>query len=288
MSYHLFGSILTAEGIASNNRGENAGNMATLQKIMRGDAIHTTVSAESIRYAMREYWHTRTDEGLQLNRPSGEVGGAWQDAEFADWQRFADDDLMGFMNAKKDTTKRRGRFEITRAVSTRPWVGEVMFSVASVGAQNGSNANPVPYSTEVHTTRYQYLFALTPGDLAEPTRALLALDAVQNLHRVAGNHSRYLYDFSPEGVILRWTHDPAPRMMYCFEEDERLELRLPRIIDGLRSGDLDASELIVGGPALASAREVLRELSVQVHDGIKSAFAEAHERITESLSAEAV
>ena len=34
MSIHAFGAVLTANGIAANNRGESEGNISTLQKLL--------------------------------------------------------------------------------------------------------------------------------------------------------------------------------------------------------------------------------------------------------------
>ena len=67
MSFHLFGNILTGYGTAANNRGENEGNITTLQKIQWKNDIHTTVSAEAIRWALRYYWQTVCDD-YQVNR----------------------------------------------------------------------------------------------------------------------------------------------------------------------------------------------------------------------------
>ena len=49
MSLHVFGTVLTARAVAANNRGENEGTTATLQKIIRDGDLFTTVSSESIR-----------------------------------------------------------------------------------------------------------------------------------------------------------------------------------------------------------------------------------------------
>ena len=56
MSKHLFGLIATQYGAAANNRGENEGNITTLQKLLWKGDVHTTVSAEAIRWALRYYW----------------------------------------------------------------------------------------------------------------------------------------------------------------------------------------------------------------------------------------
>ena len=50
---YLYGTILTGEGVAANNRGDNIGNTTTLQKVFHQDDLHTSVSAEAIRFALR-------------------------------------------------------------------------------------------------------------------------------------------------------------------------------------------------------------------------------------------
>src|SRR5690606_27867240 len=133
---------------------------------------------------------------------------------------FRSDDLLGFMQAEgakeeggKGAAKvRRAVLEVTRAVSLTPWPGDTTFNAASPGATPSAakkGANPVPYATEMHATRYQYGIALTPSALRDPGRAVAALEALTNLGEVAGNHGRFLFDFSPESVIFRVTQDPA-------------------------------------------------------------------------------
>lgn len=280
MAHHLFGTILTPHGIASNNRGEAAGNHATLQKVIKDDGLFTTVSGEAIRYAIREAF---TEAGKGVNRKITSDGSEWRDPKFKDWKSHLDDDLLGFMLPDKDTVKRRGRLEISRALSTRPWPGDVVFNAAGVGAQSSGNANPIPYSTEVHATRYQYSFALTPGALADRSRAIDALESIRDLHRVAGNHSRYLYDFSPDAVVLRWTHDPAPRLMYCFEQDELGHVTADALLARVGSGDIDASEVVVGGPAVLALRDELTASGIHFAEGVKGTFLEVESRLRSDL-----
>ena len=280
MARHLFGTILTPHGIASNNRGEAAGNVATLQKVIKDDGLFTTVSAEAIRYAIREAF---TEAGKDVNRKITSGGSEWRDPKFEEWESHLDDDLLGFMLPNKDTVKRRGRLEISRALSTRPWPGDVVFNAAGVGAQSSGNTNPIPYGTEVHATRYQYSFALTPEALADRSRAIDALESIRDLHRVAGNHSRYLYDFSPDAVVLRWTHDPAPRLMYCFEQDELGGVTAESLFARVGSGDIDASEVVVGGPAALALRDQLAAAGIRFTAGVKDAFREVEAKLRSDL-----
>src|SRR5262249_51965806 len=156
----------------------------------------------------------------------------WKDWTFKGWttgkgQTYIDDDLLGFMTAEAASEEReasanvrRAVLEVTRAVSLTPWAGDVTFNAASPGATPSAQkkgSNPVPYGTELHATRYQYGIALTPERLRDKTRAVKAIEALCNLGTVAGNHGRFLFDFSPDAVVLRITDDPAPRFLYCFD-----------------------------------------------------------------------
>ena len=73
------------------------------------------------------------------------------------------------------------------------------------------------------------------------------LDALVSICRVGGNHGRFLFDFAPESIIFRWTHDFAPRFLYCFEEDEMGEIFIPELLRQIKSGDLNPEEFWIGG-----------------------------------------
>jgi CRISPR-associated protein Cst2 len=284
---HLFGAVLTAKGTAANNRGENEGTVSTLQKIIRNGELHSTVSAEAIRYALREVW--QEDASLNLNRTVTHRGSTWKDTEFKEWSDNIDDDVLGFMHAKKETLSRRGILEITRAVSTTPWTGEISHNFASPKANPAvSHDNPIPYAAEEHHTRYQYGFAMTPDALSKERclRVEKTLVALQNLRRVAGNHARFLFDFSPEVIVLRWTPDPAPRMLLCFDEDERGTISLSRLLDRVKGGDIDPTELVIG--SVVQGAEAMKELKeagvVGIYDGIKGAVSSVVERVKANLA----
>jgi len=280
MTMHLFGTVLTPQAVAHNNRGESEGTVSTLQKVIRNGDLYSTVSSEAVRYALREGW--LADNGVKLNRKVSHDGSEWVDKEFKNPQDHIDDDVLGYMHAKKETESRRGILEISRAVSTTPWPGTVSAHFASPGSNPAvAPDNPIPYQCEVHDTRYQYTFALTPDALLKDkkTRTEKTLLAIQNLRRPAGNHARFLFDFAPEAVVLRWTPDPAPRVMFCFEQAEDGRLSLAKLAARVRGGDIDPKELAVGSAELIDGWEDLKGLGVPVHDGVKKAFAEILARI---------
>src|SRR5436190_6842879 len=99
---YLYGTVLTGEAVAANNRGDNIGNTTTLQKVFHADDVHTSVSAEAIRFALRYRFQL---EGMKLNRTFDATEGKlnYQDEQRANWNPigdvYIDDDLMGFMDA---------------------------------------------------------------------------------------------------------------------------------------------------------------------------------------------
>lgn len=303
MSWHLFGNVLTGYGTSANNRGENEGNITTLQKILWKGEVHTTVSAEAIRWALRYYWQTASQE-YQVNRQwdDGTNDNVWKNPNFDD-ELYIDDDVLGFMKAegvkeeagaasestkqsgkkatksKGTTTAKRGVLEVTRAVSTTPYAGDLTFNAAS-----GKKGRTSLYGTEVHATRYQYGFALTPERLKDKSRTIGVLNGLICLGEVAGNHSRFLYDFSPDSLVLRWTHDFSPRCLYCFEETEDGEITAPELIRRVEAEDINPKELWVAG-AIAHTPDGsrLKKLGAQVIPGIKLATTTLKQKITEDL-----
>ena len=299
MTFHLFGNILTGYGTAANNRGENDGNITTLQKILWQGEAHTTVSSEAIRWALRYYWQT-ADNSYKVNRQWDDDtnDNVWQNQDFDD-EAFIDDDVLGFMRAegakaeaseepkkgkkstpaKGTTTAKRGVLEVTRAVSTLPYSGDVTFNAAS-----GKKGRTSLYGTEVHATRYQYGFALTPSRLKNKSRTIAVLDGLASLGEVAGNHSRFLYDFSPDSLVLRWTHDFSPRFLYCFEEDEEGEITSPELVRRVEAKDIDPKELWVAGAiAHTPDGDELKKMGANVKAGIKGAVEGIKQQIARDL-----
>ncbi len=315
MTKHLFGLIVTPYGPAANNRGENEGNITTLQKLLWKGDIHTTVSAEAIRWALRYYWE-KTGNAVNRQWDEERYDHNWQDQTWAPWTSkeeevrrqptFIDDDVMGFMLAEAASTdgsdlvdelkkdrkaleeefkkfskdeqksdqgkalkqrikelndkvkvmsegtcdKRRGALEVTRAISLSPFAGDITFN-----AKSGTKTNTSLYGAEVHATRYQYGIALTPELLREQSRVLKVLNAIISLKDVGGNHSRFLFDFSPDSVVFRWTDDFAPRMLYGFNMNAEGEVSFPALVQKIKDGDIDAKELFIGGSIVHSLDE---------------------------------
>jgi CRISPR-associated protein Cst2 len=187
---------------------------------------------------------------------------------------------------------RRAVLEVTRAVSLTPWGGDVTFNAASPGATPSAEkkgaGNPVPYGTEMHATRYQYGFAMTPAKIrVKPDhRAKLAIESLVSLGEVAGNHGRFLFDFSAESIVLRLTHEAAPRILYGFDADDGGAISIAALADKVKAGDVPGAELYVGGPIVKALSPEQKEAlkAASLHDGVRAAAAAAIKRMTELLA----
>jgi CRISPR-associated protein Cst2 len=303
--HYLYGTILTAEAVAANNRGDNLGNTTTLQKVFHQDDLHTSVSAEAIRFALRYRFQL---QGLPVNRSYDAEHGALKciDEKRSYWggdMVYIDDDLMGFMDAKAakqeseddeseeasggkkkvkkgkpQVFKRPSPLAIGRAVSLRPYRGELSFNAVSGEKKKGALTL---YNAEMHTTEYQYSFGLHLGDVKRKENIDHLIEAIIDPPPVAGNHARFAYDFSPASVVLRLSQAHASRIQNCFEHDEaRRSYTVERLIRRVESGDIPASELIIGGElARTDDGKRLAELEVTVLPGVRAAGAEARKRI---------
>lgn len=288
MSKHLFITVVTPTAIAANNRGEGDGStLSTLQKITCGNDQHTTVSAEAIRWGLREYLQNTCEAEVNRTFDADEdkyhLKGE-KDKKGANYNpvAFIDDDLFGYMDAKKGsenedaTKKRRGVLEVSRAISLDPYWGDIAFG--STGGQKGKTSI---HSTEIHRTAYQYSVALTPESLKKIERADIVLDAIAAIRHVGGNHSRFLYEFRPESVVIRLTDDPSPWIMNCFKRVGE-SVGCPKLVRLVEVKDIDVNELIVAGEiADTPYGEQLQNLGVTVLRGVKEAIAESKKRLAE-------
>lgn len=255
----IHATIVTYPGVASNNRGENQGNLVTMKKIIwpEDGQVHTMVSGDAIRAALRDMAKTEQDaaDKIKVNR-------GWNDDhtehQYADENRswwedrkgtlYFDDDVFGFMITERQTgaRSRKGALDVNKAVSLSPYDGNIEFN-----SRGGRRDNTSLHNTEIHATRYQYSISICPYHLERPKHVVTLLKLLVNLHSVGGNHSRASYDFSPESIVLRYTHpNEASRIQFCFNQEEDGTVRLASLDRQLASGDVDPNDVVVGGPAI--------------------------------------
>jgi CRISPR-associated protein Cst2 len=307
---YLYGTVLTGEAVAANNRGDNIGNTTTLQKVFHQDDLHTSVSAESIRFALRYRFQL---ENLKVNRSYDPEAGKlnYEDEKRTTWNPdgdvFVDDDLMGFMDAaaaqaekeveeaegvgegetpvkapkkraKGKTTKRPSPLAIGRAVSLRPYRGELSFNAVSGEKVKGKLSL---YNAEMHTTEYQYSFGLNLDDVIKKENIGHVVEAIIDPPQVAGNHARFAYDFSPASIVLRVTNAHSSKIQNCFEHDEDSRgYTVKRLIERIEGQDIPADELFVGGEVAKTEEGArLKELGANVFAGVRATADAARARV---------
>src|SRR2546427_8062393 len=304
---YLYGTVLTSgEQVAANNRGDTlGGNTTTLQKIFLGEDVHPTVSAEAIRFALRyrfqlqglnvnrKYVFDRGKYELRYRSDADEKREYWkveQDEKSLKYVSkgkddiFIDDDIMGFMVAKRGQEEREDAekgakiwaspLAIGRAISLRPYRGELSFNCVSGKKTKGELSL---YNAEMHTTEYQYFFGLNLSNVIDLKHVDPLLDAILDPPAVAGNHARFAYAFYPASIVLRVTNAHSSRIQNCFDLDEDLgSFTVRRLLDQVRRGDITAKELIMGGDVAGSADALkLEEFGVKaskMQDGDRVAF----------------
>jgi CRISPR-associated protein Cst2 len=258
-------------------------------------------------------------QGLSVNRTYDAVQGKllYVNEKRTSWNPqadvFIDDDIMGFMDAaaaaqereaeesptegaapipdaptsaarsrpkkpKGKTTKRPSPLAIGRAISLRPYRGELSFNAVSGEKEKGKLSL---YSAEMHTTEYQYSFGINLCDVVKKVNIAHLIDAIVDPPAVAGNHARFAFDFSPASIVLRLTSAHSSRIQNCFEHDEAgRTYSVDRLLARIESGDIPASEIIIGGE-LAMSPKVVEKLKdkAELKAGVAAAAAVAKARI---------
>jgi CRISPR-associated protein Cst2 len=106
------------------------------------------------------------------------------------------------------------------------------------------------------------------------------LDAIAAVRHVGGNHSRFLYDFHPESIVIRVTDDPSPWIMDSFKRMGDT-VGCPKLLRLVEVGDVAANELIVAGEIVDTPYgEKLTALGVKVYRGVKEAIAQAKNQLS--------
>jgi CRISPR-associated protein Cst2 len=220
---NLFATVLTHAAPSGNYRGESEENRTVLQKISIGPHVHTVVSPESMRNALREILAVRLGPnswGKTVNRKRIHEEGqlAVEFSDFPDAEKFADDFLFGYMVAsetemkkQKKPAKRDSVLRMNLAVSVDPYRFDATFHQSPLNAGDSPWKNSKTSALlhrEVNWTAYQYPFALAGSEFRNDReeswgRDLLA--AVGELSNVAGGHARAYYEMAPHSIVVRLT-----------------------------------------------------------------------------------
>jgi CRISPR-associated protein Cst2 len=184
---------------------------------------------------------------------------------------------------RKGATIRPSPLAVGRAVSLRPYRGEVSYNstVRKEGKEKGTAEGLSLYGAEIHTTEYQYSFGVNLSDVINKASINHLIDAIVDPPPVAGNHARFAYDFSPASIVLRVTNAHSSKIQNCFEHDDpSRSYTVERLIKRVETGDIPAKELIIGGELVSTGDgERLKELGAAMFPGIRAAADEARKRI---------
>ena len=270
----VFAAVLTRSAVANNNRGETEGNVTTLHKCVLNGRTHTTVSAEAIRAGIR---YRAQKSGESVFRHFDEATGVIDcNKKDHDVDAYYDDDVMGFMLPKEgeegkkkgSCDKRTSPLSVSSAISLTPWDGTVSYNCQNSTKTDGALSL---YGAEIHGTQYRFVLGIDVDQVIHKERIPRFFDFLADLGKVGGNHSRYLYDFSPETVVYRVTEAHSPRLhdAYSLDGDQP---SLANLIETIEAGDVPAEELIVGGKvARTSEGKKLAALGAEVFPGVNAA-----------------
>jgi CRISPR-associated protein Cst2 len=250
----LHGTVLTNPGNAGNYRGATMGNFVPLQKIIKGRQQYSFCSANPIRNAMREM---AKEMGLPINRTrlNDEDQIAVQFASFPNPELNWDDAIMGWVAAitkkekegieakegRKIQLRRESIFQMNIALALSPIQhiarGGVILTqspdIRNSAWSNSSSSALIEHETSY--TAYQYPFSMHLSDFNNKKWLCGLLEIISQLNGVAGNHTRSLYEFCPESVVLRLTNNFCAEYQYCFDDNRNI----PKILEKIEHNDFD-------------------------------------------------
>ena len=224
------------------------------------------------------------NDGFIFNRKSRKDGlYEYVDPDHKDPAKFIDDDIFGYMKTeskgengeKGSCSKRKSPLCIGRAVSINPWNYEVVFN-----STPGAEEYPIPYSSEVHYTQYQWSGCLALKDVLKNDHIEQILDILVNIPMVGGKHSSSFYDFVIESIVLRVTDRHVGGIQNCFNYDGNT-INIGKVISGLLSEDIASGEIVVGGK-ISSLEDLKNEQlknKIFIFPGVNKAVSKVKEMI---------
>jgi CRISPR-associated protein Cst2 len=249
---YLSVNIISAPLLAANNRGENQGNISTLQKIESDMGTRTTLSgyaiARDIRHTMQvkgaKVWRGIVDRnadnltGYVYQKPDGSgTSVEMASAVPASADLFDDTLAFGYMIAAKgskdeDAFASTSNVELTTAISTTEWKGDTVFiqgqkaagqkssdDKKAAGQKSSDDKTPrpptfAPAAQERHFTRYQFLLSANLTALKpRPNCITHVLEALKSI-QAGGNHARNASALVPEVMVWRFHQEPGLGGLY--------------------------------------------------------------------------
>lgn len=286
---NLFATVLTHAAPSGNYRGESEENRTVLQKITRGESLHTVISPESMRNALREILAKRLGGSVTNRRRLHDEGQlAVEFKDYPNAEDYADDFLFGYMVADdkemkkiKRPAKRDSVLRMNLAVSVEPYRFDATFHQSPLNAGDSkwkNSSTSALLHREVSWTGYQYPFALAGDDFANAKQKSWGrglLEAVAELSDVAGGHARAYYEMAPHSIVVRLTNRLVGGFdTYGFGPDGNW-----RELSRLHDGDLTPKEFWLGGAVVRQmdpgTRTALEKAGVQMHENAQALLMQA-------------
>jgi len=310
MNKNLFATALTYRAPSANYRGESEENRMVMQKVTDGRFEFPIISPEAMRNALREML---AGYGLPCNRKRlhSEEQLAVKFLEYPDAKKFADDFFFGYLLAldnkgKKSLSEAKSedhpykrdsvlRMNLARGLS--PYRHDTILTQSPVNVDSPwkNAATSALLHRETAVIAYQYPFALNLNDVfgsdgpdEETRRQWLAamLRAIAELCNVGGNHARSLFQMAPASIVIRLTERLVPGYdSYGFNLDDKGNVALPEIVDGITNGDYPGEEFYLGGTLVKQmgdeVKKSLEEEGVHLFRMADKALAAVSREVTE-------
>ena len=209
-------TFLTPVSLGSlNGSDKEADNLSSIKKLTRGAKTYPYVSSQALRRALRDQLEVLGHVLSQGRKGEKEKGAAITQCRPAE---YIDDDLFGFMDARKETFKRTSPVRVSPLLALDPFEGDIDFGTNYMSVDSGGNPNI--FETEIHGGLYRGTvlieldavgrsregegvsadkpkesWQLKPVEKAQRVNSLL--NALQHLWS-SGRQSRFLSDISPK------------------------------------------------------------------------------------------
>jgi CRISPR-associated protein Cst2 len=230
-------TFLTPVSLGSlNGSDKEADNLSSIKKLTRGAKTFPYVSSQALRRALRDQLEVMGHAMSQGKKGEKEKGAAITQCKPSE---YIDDDLFGFMDARKETFKRTSPVRVSPLLALDPFEGDIDFGTNYMGVEAGGNPNI--FETEIHGGLYRGTVLIEldavgrsrdgEGESVEKPKAPWELKAAEKASRVndfltalqhlwsSGRQSRFLADISPKFIAAALLTAKVPVFLESLRRD---------------------------------------------------------------------